>query len=189
MAGIGEEMGDVGLAIQRAEDKTAEMQARASAVDELIASGALDDMTAIGGQDDISRELESMSSHSDVESELARLKASAHGGEIAGSSSRASRCREPGRGAHAGRRGDARPAAAGGGLDPGGTGVIVRILAEGQYDVPEDALERLNELDAAVEAAVEAGDEAALTTALAALHDAVRSAGAGHDPDPSTSPT
>jgi phage shock protein A len=77
VAGIGEEMGDVGLAIQRAEDKTAQMQARASAVDELIASGALDDMTAIGGQDDISRELEAMSSQSDVESELAQLKAAA----------------------------------------------------------------------------------------------------------------
>ena len=37
-------MGDVGLAIQRAEDKTAQMQARAGAIDELIASGALDDV-------------------------------------------------------------------------------------------------------------------------------------------------
>src|SRR5437868_829594 len=77
-SGISEEMGDVGLAIQRAEDKTAQMQARASAVDELIASGALEDMTAIGGHDDISRELEAMSSQSEVESELAQLKAAAH---------------------------------------------------------------------------------------------------------------
>ena len=46
MSGIGEEMGDVGLAIQRAEDKTAQMQARAGAIDELIASGALDDASA-----------------------------------------------------------------------------------------------------------------------------------------------
>jgi len=87
VAGIGEEMGDVGLAIQRAEDKTAQMQARAGAVDELIASGALDDMTQIGGHDDISRELEAMSSQSDVESELARLKSASHGGAIEGSSS------------------------------------------------------------------------------------------------------
>ena len=87
VAGIGEEMGDVGLAIQRAEDKTAEMQARAGAVDELIASGALDDVTAIGGQDDISRELEAMSSRTDVESELAQLKAKAHGGAIGGPTS------------------------------------------------------------------------------------------------------
>src|SRR3954452_14746757 len=79
MSGIGEEMGDVGLAIQRAEDKTAQMQARASAIDELIASGALDDVTAIGGQDDITRELEAMSSQSDVEAELARLKGAAQG--------------------------------------------------------------------------------------------------------------
>src|SRR5919206_171832 len=61
MSGIGEEMGDVGLAIQRAEDKTAQMQARASAVDELIASGALDDASAISRGDDITRELEAMS--------------------------------------------------------------------------------------------------------------------------------
>ncbi|WP_101524097.1 PspA/IM30 family protein [Nocardioides houyundeii] len=75
MSGIGEEMGDVGLAIQRAEDKTAQLQARAGAIDELISSGALDDVSQVGGSDDISRELDAMSSQSDVESELARLKA------------------------------------------------------------------------------------------------------------------
>ncbi|ANH39051.1 hypothetical protein I601_2635 [Nocardioides dokdonensis FR1436] len=74
MSGIGEEMGDVGLAIQRAEDKTANMQARAGAIDELISSGALDDASSINRGDDISRELDAMSSHSDVEAELARLK-------------------------------------------------------------------------------------------------------------------
>ena len=75
MSGIGEEMGDVGLAIQRAEDKTAQMQARAGAIDELIASGALDDVSQVGAGDDIARELDAMSSESDVEVELARLKA------------------------------------------------------------------------------------------------------------------
>ncbi|HSE09969.1 MAG TPA: PspA/IM30 family protein [Nocardioidaceae bacterium] len=74
MSGIGEEMGDVGMAIQRAEDKTAQMQARAGAVDELIASGALEDVTAIGRGDDIARELDAMSKESDVEAELAALK-------------------------------------------------------------------------------------------------------------------
>jgi phage shock protein A len=66
-------MGDVGLAIQRAEDKTATMQARAGAIDELLASGALDDAS---GQpnDDISRELAALSAGSDVDAELARLK-------------------------------------------------------------------------------------------------------------------
>ena len=71
--GISEEMGDVGMAIQRAEDKTAQMQARAGAIDELMASGALDD--AVGGQrDDIQNELDMMSASSDVERELSRLK-------------------------------------------------------------------------------------------------------------------
>jgi len=73
-SGISEEMGDVGLAVQRAEDKTQQMQARAGAVDELIASGALDDASSINRGDDISRELEAMSSQADVEAELAALK-------------------------------------------------------------------------------------------------------------------
>jgi phage shock protein A len=64
----------VGLAIQRAEDKTQQMQARAGAIDELIASGALDDASSLNTGDDITRELESMSSQSDVEAELAALK-------------------------------------------------------------------------------------------------------------------
>jgi phage shock protein A len=74
MSGIGEEMGDVGLAIQRAEDKTSQMQARAGAIDELISSGVLDDVSQVNAGDDIARELDSMSSQSDVETELARLK-------------------------------------------------------------------------------------------------------------------
>jgi phage shock protein A len=75
VSGISEEMGDVGMAIQRAEDKTAQMQARAGAIDELLASGALDDFTSGGGkQDDIQAELDRMSSTSDVELEMQRLK-------------------------------------------------------------------------------------------------------------------
>ncbi|NNG18478.1 PspA/IM30 family protein [Naumannella sp. ID2617S] len=73
-SGIGEEMGDVGLAVQRAEDKTAQMQARAGAMDELLASGVLDDVTG-STKDDITRELEALSSTSDVDNELAQMKA------------------------------------------------------------------------------------------------------------------
>jgi phage shock protein A len=76
-SGISEEMGDVGMTIQRAEDKTQQMQARAGAIDELISSGALDDASGLNAGDDISRELEAMSSTSDVEAELAALTASA----------------------------------------------------------------------------------------------------------------
>jgi phage shock protein A len=72
-SGISEEMGDVGMAVQRAEDKTLAMQARAGAIDELLASGALDDASGTT-KDDITVELERMSSSTDVELELARLK-------------------------------------------------------------------------------------------------------------------
>lgn len=74
VSGIGEEMGDVGMAIQRAEDKTANMQARAGAIDDLLASGALDDATALNSGDDIARELDALASANDVDTELARLK-------------------------------------------------------------------------------------------------------------------
>jgi phage shock protein A len=78
-SGISEEMGDVGMAIQRAEDKTAELQARSGAIDELLASGALDDVTGTG-KDDISLELDRMAAGNDVESELAAMKAQLSGG-------------------------------------------------------------------------------------------------------------
>ena len=55
--------------------------------------------------------------------------------------------------------------------------MIVRILGEGQLDLPDDQLDRLNELDAHVETAVETGDEQQFTTSLAALLDGVRTAG------------
>jgi hypothetical protein len=61
--------------------------------------------------------------------------------------------------------------------------VIVRILGEGQFDLSEDALPRLNELDAAVESAVESSDEQAFATALAELLDGVRTAGVPHAAD------
>jgi hypothetical protein len=61
--------------------------------------------------------------------------------------------------------------------------VIVRILGEGQYDVSDEALTALNELDSAVEKAVEAGDVDAFTRALAALLEGVRSVGVAHAAD------
>ncbi|MEA2227201.1 MAG: phage shock protein, partial [Solirubrobacteraceae bacterium] len=54
--GVGEQMADVGLAMQRATDKTEQMRARADAVAELEAAGTFEDLTALGpGQDDIDR--------------------------------------------------------------------------------------------------------------------------------------
>ncbi|MGH3445372.1 MAG: PspA-associated protein PspAA [Nocardioidaceae bacterium] len=56
--------------------------------------------------------------------------------------------------------------------------MIVRILAEGQWEVDDAELADLNTLDSKVETAVEAGDEEAFAASLTALLDAVRSVGA-----------
>jgi phage shock protein A len=72
-SGIGEHMADLGTAIQRAQDKTQEMQARAGAIDELTSAGALEDFTAQG--DDLDRQLSQISQGSQVDDELAKLKA------------------------------------------------------------------------------------------------------------------
>jgi phage shock protein A len=77
--GIGEQMADTGLAIQRARDKTEQMQARAAAVDELVASGALEDFTT--DQTQLDRELAQLSSASQVDAELERMKAELGPGE------------------------------------------------------------------------------------------------------------
>jgi phage shock protein A len=69
-------MADVGLAMQRAVDKTENMRARASAMDELEAAGAFDDnLTLTAGQDDIDRQLSELTSSSVVDDDLAKLKA------------------------------------------------------------------------------------------------------------------
>ena len=75
VSGISEEMGDVGLAMQRAQDKTEQMQARAGALDELLASGALQDATVPGGRDDVQSQLDALTAGHDVDDELARMKA------------------------------------------------------------------------------------------------------------------
>src|SRR3984957_13115640 len=79
--GVGEEMADVGLAMQRALDKTENMKARADAVQELEAAGTFEDLTALGpGEDDIDRQLKALSSTSEVDSELEKMKAELGGG-------------------------------------------------------------------------------------------------------------
>src|SRR2546428_1833929 len=73
--GVGEQMADVGLAMQRAVDKTENMKARADAVAELESAGTFDDLTALGsGDDDIDRQLKELSTSSVVDDELAKMK-------------------------------------------------------------------------------------------------------------------
>ncbi|ABD11597.1 hypothetical protein CcI156_21115 [Frankia sp. CcI156] len=55
--------------------------------------------------------------------------------------------------------------------------MIVRILGEGQFDLPATDLEALNELDDVLLTAVEAGDEPAFQEALTRLLERVRTRG------------
>ncbi len=73
VSGISEEMSDIGLAMQRARDKTEDMKARAAALDELVEAGTLEDITG-GTQDDIERELSKIKAKSEVDAELEALK-------------------------------------------------------------------------------------------------------------------
>jgi hypothetical protein len=55
--------------------------------------------------------------------------------------------------------------------------MIVRILGEGQLEVPDSALDGLNQIDEDIIRAVETGDEDAFRRDLEALLDRVRSTG------------
>jgi phage shock protein A len=82
VSGISTSMGDAGAAMQRAQDKVAEMQARSGALDELLASGALTDLTS--STDDIQAQLDKAGTSSNVDAQLSALKAQmAEGGELA----------------------------------------------------------------------------------------------------------
>jgi len=75
VSGISTSMNDAGAAMQRAQDKVAQMQARSGALDELLASGALTDLTA-GPSDDIQAQLDAAGgSGSAVDAQLAAMKA------------------------------------------------------------------------------------------------------------------
>lgn len=73
LSGISEDLADVGNTIQRAEERIHRMQARAEAIDELVATGALEDVLEPAA-DDIDRELTRLARSEAVEADLARLK-------------------------------------------------------------------------------------------------------------------
>jgi phage shock protein A len=77
MTGISEEMNDLGMVLNRVEEKTENMKAKAQALDEMIDSGTLTDITTSypsGGNLDIEKELDKASIDRSVEEELTKLK-------------------------------------------------------------------------------------------------------------------
>jgi phage shock protein A len=73
VTGISEEMTDIGMALNKAEEKTEKMKAKSGALDEMINSGVLTDYTT--SKDNIEKELEQVTLKGSVEEELAKLKA------------------------------------------------------------------------------------------------------------------
>jgi phage shock protein A len=73
VTGISEEMTDIGMALNKAEEKTEKMKAKSGALDEMISSGVLTDYTT--GKDSIEKELEQVTLKGSVDEELAKLKA------------------------------------------------------------------------------------------------------------------
>lgn len=74
--GVGDDLADIGVAMQRALDKTETMKARAAAIEGIQASGEYKDMTALGPtQDEIDHQLEQLGMRTTVDDELAQLKA------------------------------------------------------------------------------------------------------------------
>jgi len=82
VAGISTSMTDAGAAMQRAQDKVAQMQARSGALDDLLASGALTDLNS--PSDDIQAQLDQASNANNVDAQLAALKAQLATGDAAG---------------------------------------------------------------------------------------------------------
>ncbi|VAW35452.1 hypothetical protein MNBD_CHLOROFLEXI01-2545 [hydrothermal vent metagenome] len=73
LSGVSDELGELGMALGRAEEKTQQMLARAAALDTLIEMGSLDALPT--GEDRLERELYELTSTGAVEEELALLKA------------------------------------------------------------------------------------------------------------------
>ncbi|MEJ3406066.1 PspA/IM30 family protein [Rathayibacter sp. YIM 133350] len=86
VSGIGANMNDVGVSLDRARDRVAQMQARAAATDELLSSGALKDLTAAPDAD-IERQLSALATQTEVERQLKSLKDGGTAGEQKGSGS------------------------------------------------------------------------------------------------------
>ncbi len=81
--GVGEQMADVGLAMQRALEKTENMKARADAVGELEQTGTFDDLTQLGArEDDLDRQLAQVTDASEVDAELNKMKAELGSGAV-----------------------------------------------------------------------------------------------------------
>jgi phage shock protein A len=167
VTGLSEHMADVNMMMERAQDKTQQMQARAAAVDSLVDSGTLDTI-GISSGDDIERQLQSGLTESQVEAQLAALKQ-----EMLPAAAPAPRIEAPAQAAPQ----PAPQSSPGGNPAPVGDSIVVRIQGEDQYRLSLTERPQLEPLDKALSDAIAGQDQAGYTTALANLLSFVRSHG------------
>jgi phage shock protein A len=148
VTGLSEQMADVSLMLDRAQDKVQSMQARAAAVGQLADSGALDSIDLGGGTDDIDAQLRQLGDHHAVDAQLEALKAELGAGT--------------------------EPAAE---LGAGSDFMVVRIVHAEQYRVPASLQPQLEDLDKRLVAAIEQDSSSAFTGALHELLELVKSKG------------
>ena len=73
LTGVSQELADLGLALERAEQKAERMQARASAIDHLVEAGILESPGLPAG-DPLARQLDGLDAGQAIEDDLAALK-------------------------------------------------------------------------------------------------------------------
>ena len=71
-------MTDIGFAIQRTEDKTAQLKSRGAAIHELLESGVLND--SLDGSTALDRELDALGRAATVDAEMERLRTQLNAG-------------------------------------------------------------------------------------------------------------
>lgn len=153
LTGLSDQMTDVNMMMDRAQDKISQMQSRAAAVGELANSGVLDSPSLGGHGDDIEAALAQKSSANDVDLQLAAMKAELNGPAqpaSLGAPTNSSDTKE----LHAS---DTTTAAA----SPApvtGDSFVVRVLGQNRFRIPNSIRPALDGLDAALEMAVDKND-------------------------------
>ena len=167
VTGLSEQMTDVNLMVERAQDKTQQMQARSAAIDSLVDSGTLDTI-GISSGDDIDRQLQGKLTDSQVDAQLAALKQEVLAGPEAAPRISAPNSPVP----------DAAAPASPPTTDtPDDQNIVVRISGEDQYRLNVAERPQLEPLDSVLSKAIEGQDEAAYSKALSDLLNFVRSHG------------
>jgi phage shock protein A len=167
VTGLSEQMTDVNLMMERAKDKTEQMQARSAAIDTLVDSGTLDTIGTSSG-DDIDRQLQGQLTDSQVDAQLAALKQEALASPDATPRISAAPSLTPS---------TATPTSPPASDTPDDENVVVRISGEDQYRLNISERPQLEPLDAALSKAIEAEDQTAYSQALSALLNFVRAHG------------